>query len=54
MMMPNKVSAVLEVIVVSLIDTTLGVLQLSNKWHFSGWALIRLLSNQVKSFVEVT
>ena len=30
-MMPNKVSAVLEVIVVSLIDTTLGVLQLSKK-----------------------
>ena len=34
-MMPNKVSAVREVIVVSLIDTTLGVLQLSKKWHFS-------------------
>ena len=36
MMIPNKVSAVLEVIVVPLIDTTWGVLKLSNKWDFPG------------------
>ena len=34
MMIPNKVSAVLKVIVVPLIDTTWGVLQLSSEWHF--------------------
>ena len=54
MMIPNKVSAVLEDFVVPLIDTTWGVLELGNKWHFPGWALIWLLSNQLKSFVVVT
>ena len=43
-MIPNKVSAMLEVIVVPLIDTTCGVLELSS--HIS--------SNQLKCFVEVT
>ena len=54
MMIPTKVSAVLEGIIFPLIHNTWWVLELSNKWHFPGWVLIRLLSNQLKTFAEVT
>ena len=49
MMIPNKVSAGLEVIAVTSIDAT----KISNKWHFPGLTFIWLLSNQWKSFAEV-
>ena len=52
MVIPNKVSAVLDVICIRWIDTTSGVLVLSNRWHSTGLGFVWLLSNQLKTFVK--
>ena len=53
MVKPNKDSAVLDVICIASIDTTLGDLVLSNRSHWTGLEFIWLLPNQLKTFAEV-
>ena len=48
MMIPNKFSAMLEVIVVPPLHTIWGVLELSNKWQFPGLAFIWFIIKPVK------
>ena len=54
MVKPNKDSAVLDVICIASIDTTLGDLVLSNRSHWTRLEFIWLLPNQLKTFAEVT
>ena len=53
MVIPNRVSAVLNVTCIPSIDTTSGLLVLSDKWHLLGLAFRWLLPNQLKTFVEI-
>ena len=54
MVIPNRVSAVLDVICIPSIDTASGLLVLSHRWHLPGLAFIWLLPNQLKTFVEIS
>ena len=54
MVIPNRVSAVLDVICIQSMDTTSELLVLSNRWHLPGLAFIWLLPNQLKTFVEIS
>ena len=47
MTIPRKASALLEVVVVPPIDTTWGILDLSNKKHIPRLVFIWLLSNKL-------
>ena len=53
MVIPNRVSAVLDVICIPSIDTTSGLLVLSNRWHLPGLAFIWLLPDPLKTFVDI-
>ena len=53
MVIPNPISAVLDVIYILPIDTISGHLVLSNKWHLLGLSFIWLLPNQLKTFVDI-
>ena len=54
MVIPNTVSAVLDVICILSIDANSGLLVLSNRRHLPGLAFIWLLPNQLKTFDEIS
>ena len=52
MVIPYRVYVVLDVICIPSIDTTSGLLVLSNRWHLPGLAFIWLLPNKVKTAIQ--